>query len=320
MRKDHLNPPSVTRMPPALTRRDFLRTAAGGAVAASVLGPARFRAETRSIPRRPLGSTGLRPSILGLGCATIGFGGQSMKEGAAVVHACLDAGITFIDCASSYGDAELKVGSVMRTRRREAILATKVLERGRLAAWAEIGRSLQRLQTEYVDLLQIHAVNSMADLECVFSPEGSLAAALRAKDEGLCSHLGITGHARPDVIAEACRRYPFATVLVPLSSTDARLNDFGPRMFALASERSIGLIAMKVLAAGKVTGHVHDSIRYSLSLPVSLAIVGMGSREEVEANARIAREFVAMTSPECAALEERTKSFASTEIMWWKRT
>jgi predicted aldo/keto reductase-like oxidoreductase len=77
---------------------------------------------------------------------------------------------------------------------------------------------------------------------------------------------------------------------------------------------------MKVLAAGKVTGHVGDSIRYSLSLPVSLAIVGMGTKEEVEANARIARSFRPMAPEELAALEEKTRSFASTEIMWWKRT
>lgn len=305
----------------AITRRDFLKAAAGGVLATGVLKhPTRLAAEEHVIPRRPLGSTGLNPPILGLGCATIGFGGHSIKEGAAVVEACLDAGISYIDCASSYGDAEVKVGTVMRSRRNEAILATKSLERSRDAAWAEIGRSLERLQTDHVDLLQIHAVNSAEDLDRIFAADGSLAAAIRAKDEGLCKHVGITGHARPEVIAEALRRYPFATVLVPLSSTDARLNDFGPRIFALARERSMGVIAMKVLAAGKVTGQVEESIRYSLTLPVSLAIVGMGTRSEVEANARIARGFRPMTAGESGALEEQTKGFASTEVMWWKRT
>jgi aryl-alcohol dehydrogenase-like predicted oxidoreductase len=303
-----------------ITRRDFIRTTAGGVLAAGVLAHARLYGDEESLPRRALGSTGLHPTILGLGCATIGFGGHSLQEGAAIVEACLNAGVTYVDCASSYGDAELKVGTVMRTRRKEAILATKTLERDRTAAWAEIGRSLERLQTDHVDLLQIHAVNSMGDLERVFAPGGSLAAATRARDEGLCKHIGITGHTRPEVIVEACRRFPFAAALVPLSSTDARVNDFGPHIFPLARERSIGVIAMKVLAAGKVTGHVGDSIRYSLSLPVSLAIVGMGTKEEVEANARIARTFHPMAPEELAALEEKTRSFASTETMWWKRT
>ena len=305
---------------PAITRRDFLKTTAGGVLAASVLGPAQLHTEENVLPRRPLGSTGLNPTILGLGCATIGFGGHSIREGAAVVDACLDEGITYIDCASSYGDAELKVGEVMRTRRKEAILATKTLERDRDAAWAEIGRSLERLQTDHIDLLQIHAVNSMDDLGRVFAPVGSLGAATRARDEGLCSHVGITGHTRPEVIAEAFRRYPFATALVPLSSADALLNDFGPRIFPLAREHSIGVIAMKILTSGKVAEHVEASIRYSLSLPVSLAIVGMGTREEVEANVRIARNFRPMTFEESSALEATTRAFASTDVMWWKRT
>lgn len=302
------------------TRRDFLKTTAGSVLAASMLGRTRLSADENAIPRRPLGSTGLNPTILGLGCATIGFGGHSVNEGAAVVEACLDAGISYIDCASSYGDAEAKVGEVMRTRRNEAILATKTLERGRDNAWAEIGRSLERLQTDRIDLLQIHAVNSMVDLERVFAPAGALAAATRARDEGLCAHIGITGHTRPEVIAEALRRFPFATALVPLSSTDARLRDFGPTIFSLARVRPVGVIAMKVLAAGKVTAHVEESIRYALSLPVSLAIVGMGTVEEAKANARIARRFTPMTPGESAALEERTTAFASTEVMWWKRT
>lgn len=305
---------------PTITRRDFVKATAGGVLAAGVLGCTRLYGDKESLPRRALGSTGLYPTILGLGCATIGFGGHSREEGAAVVDACLNAGITYVDCASSYGDAELKVGTVMRTRRKEAILATKTLARERDASWAEIGRSLERLQTDHVDLLQIHAVNSSADLERVFAPGGSLAAATRARDEGLCTHIGITGHTRPDVIVEACRRFPFAAALVPLSSTDALVNDFGPHIFPLADERSIGVIAMKVLAAGKVTGHVGESLRYSLSLPVSLAIVGMGSKEEVETNARTARAFRPMTRTEMATLEERTRSSASTDVMWWKRT
>jgi hypothetical protein len=303
-----------------LTRRDFLRTAAGSALAAGVLGPAVLRPDEHLIPQRPLGATGLSVPILGLGCATIGFGGHSIAEGATVVHACLDAGITYIDCASSYGDAELKVGEAMRTRRKEAILATKVLERGRDPAWAEINRSLERLRTDCVDILQIHAVNSMDEMERVFAPGGALGAARRAQEEGLCTHVGITGHTRPPVIAEALRRFPFATALVPLSSTDAQLNDFAPVIFPLARERSAGVIAMKVLAAGKVTTHVEESLRYSLSLPVSAAVVGMGTMEEVAANARFAKRFRPMTTEEADALIEKTMPAATPEVMWWKRT
>ncbi len=300
-----------------LDRRAFLKSTILGPLSLTTF--ANVASRPGALPRRPLGSTGLEVSLLGLGCATIGYSGQSIEEGAEVVEACIDGGVTYIDCASSYGNAEEKVGHVMKRRRTEVVLATKTLERDKEEAWREINRSLERLQTDRVDLLQVHAVNAKGDLDRVFDDNGSLAAVIRAKEEGMCSHIGITGHTRPGVIAEALRRFPFATVLAPLSSTDALVNDFGPVIFPLAKERRFGVIAMKVLAAGRVTGHPADSIRYALSLPVSTAILGMGSRAEVEDDLRSVRSFTPMDAEQMHALEERTRTRANTGVMWWKR-
>ena len=305
----------------SFTRRDFLRTAASGLAglsAASAL-PDRVLAQRGKLEQRPLGSTGIQVSLLGLGCVALGSHGLSVADGAAVVEACIDSGITYIDCASTYGDAEVKVGEVMRSRRSEVVLATKTLERGSDRAWQEINRSLERLRTSNVDLLQIHAVNRMEDLNQVTASDGSLSAALRAREEGLCSHIGITGHTRPEVIAEALRRFAFATALVPLSSTDALVSDFGSEIFPLAPERRFGIIAMKVLAAGRVTTHVRESISYALSLPISTAVVGMGTVDEVTANVAVAQQYVPMGPEERAALEEQTRQYATTSVLWWKR-
>lgn len=302
-----------------ITRRRFLKTAATGTVGAS-LGLSHWTPGSLSaLPRRPLGATGLQVTILGLGCASIGYSGQSVADGAKVVEASIDEGINYIDCASSYGDAELKVGEVMKRRRNEVILTTKTLERNREASWAEINRSLERLQTGFVDLLQLHAINSMEDLDRVTGRDGSLGAALRAREEGMATHIGITGHTRPEVIVEALRRFPFVTTLVPLSSTDALVHDFGEELFPLAAEQGFGIVAMKVLAAGKVVRHVPESLRYAMSLPVSTAIVGMASVEEVRTNCAVARGFKAMSGEEMSSLRERTKEFATTGVMWWKR-
>jgi len=305
----------------SFTRRDFLRTAASGLAGLSAVSalPDRALAQSGKLELRPLGSTGIQVSLLGLGCVALGSHGLSIADGAAVVEACLDSGITYIDCASTYGDAELKVGEVMRTRRSEVVLATKTLERESDRAWEEINRSLERLQTSKVDLLQIHAVNRMEDLDRVMASDGSFSAALRAREEGMCSHIGITGHTRPEVIAEALRRYDFATTLVPLSSTDALVSDFGKEIFPLARERRLGVIAMKVLAAGHVTSHVRDSISYALSLPISTAVVGMGTVDEVKINVAVAQQYVPMGPDERLALEEKTKQFATTSVLWWKR-
>lgn len=301
-----------------ITRRRFLKNAAGAGLAVSALRGVGPSIES-PLPRRPLGSTGLEVTILGLGCVAIGYGRHSVSEGAEIVHGCIDHGINYIDCASSYGNAEVKVGEVMKTRRKEVVLTTKTLERMKDAAWKEINRSLERLKVSRVDLLQIHAINTVDDLDLVTAPDGSLAAAQRAKEEGMATHIGITGHTRPEVLAEAFRRFPFATALVPLSSTDKLINDFGSTIFPLSREMGFGVIAMKVLAAGRVTANVPESLRYSFTLPVSTAIVGMGTVDEVVQNTAIARSFVPMSASEMSSLEEKTRQYATTDIMWWKR-
>lgn len=303
-----------------LSRRDFLRNVAAGAAGVGVGGIApRSEAGQPPLGRRPLGRTGLDVTIIGLGCATLGYGGHSVAEGAAIVEACIDHGINYIDCASTYGDAEAKVGEVMKTRRREVILATKTLERTQEDAWKEINRSLERLKTDHLDLLQIHSVNRMDELDVITGGNGSLAAAVRAKEEGMVAHIGITGHTRPEVIAEALKRFPFETTLVPLSSTDKLLHDFGEVLFPLAREKGFGVIAMKVLAAGRVTQFADESLRYSLSLPISTAIVGMGTLGEVSRNIGVARSFAPMVAADMGMLEEKTREFANTRVMWWKR-
>jgi aryl-alcohol dehydrogenase-like predicted oxidoreductase len=258
-------------------------------------------------------------SILGLGCATLGYDPLSVEEGAELVNAAIDAGINYIDCASSYRNAEEKVGAVMKTRRKEVVLATKCLERSKDDAWREINRSLERLQTDRIDLLQVHAINSMNDLDRVTADDGALASAIRAKDEGLCRFIGITGHTRPEVLAAALERFAFATVLCPLSSTDALVNDFAPVVGPITQQRKIGLVAMKVLAAGRMVRHPARSLRYSLSLPVSSAVVGMASVAALRENVAAAAGFVAMSVEEMKALEQTTRDAATTDVMWWKR-
>lgn len=259
-------------------------------------------------------------TILGLGCVAIGYGRHSIAGGARIVEACIDTGIDYIDCASSYGKAEDQVEEVMKSGRKEVVLTTKTLERRIESSWREINRSLERLKTDHIDLLQIHSVNAMDQLDEVTGKDGSLQAALRAKDEGMCGHIGITGHTRPEVIKEALNRFAFETTLVPLSSTDKLINDFGDVLFPLAEERGFGIVAMKVLAAGKVTKYASESIRYAMTLPVSTAIVGMGSLEEVRQNVEVARNFKPMSADEMGALEEKTRSYATTSVMWWKRS
>jgi predicted aldo/keto reductase-like oxidoreductase len=169
------------------------------------------------VQQRRLGRLGHQSSVLIYGAAALAEVDQGTAD--ASVRLALDAGINHFDVAASYGDAELRLGPWMPDIRDRIFLATKTGLRDRDAAWAQINQSLQRLQTDRVDLIQIHAVGDLAELDLVTRPGGSLEAVVRAREEGLAGAVGITGHGHqaPATHLEALRRFPFDTVLSPLN-------------------------------------------------------------------------------------------------------
>ena len=167
--------------------------------------------------QRRLGRTGHQSSVLIYGAAALAEVDQDTAD--ASVQLALDAGINHFDVAASYGDAELRLGPWMDRIRDRIFLATKTGLRDRDAAWAQINQSLERLQTDHLDLIQVHAVGDTEDLGLVTRPGGALEAVLRAREEGLAGAVGITGHGQqaPATHLEALRRFPFDTVLTPLN-------------------------------------------------------------------------------------------------------
>jgi len=167
------------------------------------------------------------------------------------VRLALDAGINHFDVAASYGDAELRLGPWMPRIRERVFLATKTERRDRDGAWAQINQSLGRLQTDHVDLIQIHAVGDLAELDRVTGPGGSLEAAVRARDEGLAGAVGITGHGHqaPATHREALRRFGFDTVLTPLSSVLSRDPAYRSDYEALVAELQAQDAALMVIKA-----------------------------------------------------------------------
>ena len=167
--------------------------------------------------QRRLGRTGHQSSVLIYGAAALAEVDQDTAD--ASIQLALDAGINHFDVAASYGEAELRLGPWMPRIRERIFLATKTGLRDRDDAWAQINRSLERLQTDRVDLIQVHAVGDLEELDLVTRPGGSLEAVVRARNEGLAAAVGITGHGHqaPATHREALRRFPFDTVLSPLN-------------------------------------------------------------------------------------------------------
>jgi aryl-alcohol dehydrogenase-like predicted oxidoreductase len=201
--------------------------------------------------RRRLGKLGHDSSVLIYGAAALGDVTQEVADRS--VQEALDAGINHFDVAASYGDAELRLGPWMPRIRDQIFLATKTGERGADAAWRQINASLERLQTDHVDLLQLHAVGDLDELDKATGPDGALGAALRAQEEGLVGAVGITGHGHdaPATHLEALRRHPFATVLSPLNVVLSHDPVYLAAYEALVEEvqrQDVGLMIIKTVA------------------------------------------------------------------------
>ncbi|HSH83442.1 MAG TPA: aldo/keto reductase [Herpetosiphonaceae bacterium] len=278
------------------------------------------------LPHRPLGKTGVQVPIIGYGTAPLGkikiMDAPMVKKSEALLNHAIDQGITYLDTSPDYG-SQPKLGPVMKTRRDEVFLATKLNKRKRQDVLAEIQQNLKELQTDHVDLLQIHAVNAMADLEAALAPDGAISALEEARRQGMTRFVGITGHARPSVLVQALERYDFDAVLVALGVIDRLVTGPEDVLLPVAQRKDVGVIAMKVYGHGELKQR-ELCLRYSLSLPgVSLAILGMDDEAQIDENVRLAQTITPLgvsemdtVIQEARAILEKDSPSDSSPVFW----
>ena len=209
----------------------------------------------------------------------------------ASIDEALEAGINHFDVARDYGEAEVRLGAAMSRLRDRIFLATKTGERSREGAWRQINESLERLQTDRVDLLQLHAIGDLGELDRATGPNGALEAATRAEAEGLVGAVGITGHGHdaPATHLEALRRYPFATVLTPLNPVLGRDEDYLAAYEALVAEvrrQDAGLMIIKSAAMRNWLDGADQTYTtwyepFDQQEPITAAVAWVLSHEEV---------------------------------------
>jgi aryl-alcohol dehydrogenase-like predicted oxidoreductase len=283
------------------------------------------------IPKRVLGRTGEKLTIIGQGGAR--FHLVPFEEGKAVVRRAYDLGINYFDMARSYSNshAEEVYGAVIPEFRKEIFLTTKSGQRTRKGAQAELETSLRTMKTDHVDLWQMHNVARMQDVEQIFAPGGAIEAFEEAKKAGKCRFIGYSNCRDPEVHVAMLRHAErFDTALMPLHVADTCFSD-SPKMsfeqtaLPAAVERGVGIFAIKVFGNAFLlrTFSVGDCLRYTLSLPITAAPLGFCTIGQLEDDVRIARNFTPLAAEEKKALVARAGSGAFDAIRgpaleYWK--
>jgi len=270
---------------------------------------------------RPFGKTGQSFPILSFGGQRIVDGHNCTEDEAIeIVNTAIDRGIRYFDTAYVYsrGQAEKRMGKVVKHRRDEMWIATKVFDTTADGARKQLEESLTRLQTDHVNEWRFHDVFSYERLDAMTGKGGTLETALKAREEGLVQCISISGHRDPQVLIEALNRFPFDSALIAVSALDHFFRSFAEEFLPVANTKGIATIGMKVLGLGSLTHEVERALRYAFSLPLSTVIVGMESMAQLEQNLAIAESYSPMTDTERLAFFQDIIPLVKPENMPWK--
>lgn len=299
-----------------INRREFLRKTTAGVATVTAPGAllplSRLSADTSSkgsVPKRLLGKTGVKVSQLAFGGGSRFMMYKSDDEAIRVLNWVIDNGINYLDTAHTYGngESERRYGEVMKNRRQEVFLVTKLDSRQGEEFMRQFELSLKRLQTDRLDLLHIHGLGKMDDVEAIGRAGGVYAMLAKLKTQKATRFIGFTSHTDGAAAKAAVERFDFDCCMLQLNASKAR--GFEDLALPAAKQKNMGVVAMKATAQEKLLGSgagkatLEELLRYSLSLPVAAVNVGMPSFEMVKQNVELARSFKPLTEQEMKGLK-----------------
>lgn len=313
-----------------MERRDFLKAAAVAGVTAAatpnMLDAAQSSSGLATSPEmqyRHLGRTGERVSAVGLGGYHIGIQ-QDPAESVRLIRTAIDRGINFMDNSWDYNDgaSEERMGDALKDGyRRKVLLMTKIDGRSKQSFQSQLEDSLRRLKVDMIDLVQFHEIIRMEDPDRVFAAGGAMEAALAAKQAGKLRYIGFTGHKDPLIhlrMFEIAKQhgFHFDTVQMPVNVMDAHFRSFTKQLIPVANEQGTAVLAMKTMAGGAIlqsnTVKPMEALRYALSQPVAVAILGMNTQQTLDQGFAAIKDFKPMTETEMASVLDRTREAAMT--------
>lgn len=330
-----------------INRRKFIGTGMAGTVGVAMAGKAAAAREANrasspdapekdlpfnprtyaAMPTNAFGKTGYKVGILSLGgqaaIETKGKEGLSEK----IINRAIDLGINYIDTAASYGGglSQLNIGRVIKTRRKEVFLASKTHDRTYDGSMRLLEESLTNLQTDHLNIWQLHNVQLQDEVDKIFASDGAIRALERARSEGMVQYLGITGHYEPLILRQCIERYDFDTILMAVNGADIHYLSFKNYLLPEVQKKGMGIISMKVATRGRMLSTwtpppleeqprrmatqlpgaltIKEALEYNMSLPVSTTIIGVDNVEQIEENVGIASEFSPLSPDQMAAIE-----------------
>jgi len=264
------------------------------------------------LPTRILGKTKYQATILGLGGEGILRTTGYFKEAEQVIKKAVEVGVNYFDTAPAYQQSRDYLGKFLwkYAKRESVFLASKTHDRSYEGTMFLVEDSLKRLNTNYLDLLQLHDLRTQEDIDEIFSTNGAIHGLEELKKEGKIRFIGITGHHDPSILIEAINKYNFDTILLCVNAGDKHYLPFINSVIPQARKKGMGVIAMKVTAQGYALSSLtmKEALYYSLTQDVDLAIIGCKTPKEVQENAKLAEEFKQLSPEKLAEIENKTKA------------
>lgn len=283
-----------------LTRRNFIKTtsaATAGAILAPVVACSASPYDSKGLPTTVLGKTGVRIPLLVFGTGSR-FMTATEDDGLALLEFALDNGLYYWDTAAIYKNdnefSEERLGKILKTRRKEVFLASKVSERKADDAKRTVETSLKRLQTDYIDLYQIHSITNEEEVKKFGDKDGVLPVLKKFQEEGVIKHIGFTGHTDASAMKLAAEMYDFDTMLIALNHQQQGREDFEENPVPYAASKGMGVIGMKVIRPRETVAGINpnDLVKYALSLKgITVPIIGMETQEVMQKNINIIKDF-----------------------------
>jgi predicted aldo/keto reductase-like oxidoreductase len=307
-------------------RREFIKAAAAAAFISALGQRLTFASTSGQIPYRILGHTGEKVSLLGIGGYHLAQPFVLESTAIQIVRTALDSGVNFLDNCWDYhnGLSEERMGKALRDGyRNKAFLMTKVDGRTAQSASQQLEQSLQRLQTDHLDLIQMHQLAAMDEPDQVFAPGGAVEALVQARKAGKVRYIGFTGHTDPRIhlhMLELADRHGFLfdSIQMPLNVIDAHFHSFGRGVLPVAAKKNIGILGMKSMGDKNIlkskTVSPVECLKFSMNLPLSVCITGCDSMAILEQALGVVRNFQPLTQDEVAAILAKTEAAAASRL------